>query len=37
MLRDAFEPLAMHALWNRHTNERLVALWCQGLSHAAMA
>jgi hypothetical protein len=25
-LRDACEPLAMHALWNRHTNERLAAL-----------
>lgn len=25
-LRDACEPLAMHPLWNRHTNERLAAL-----------
>jgi hypothetical protein len=25
-LRDACEPLAMHALWNRRTNERLAAL-----------
>jgi len=25
-LRDACEPLAMHGLWNRHTNERLAAL-----------
>jgi hypothetical protein len=25
-LRDACEPLAMHALWNRHTNERLATL-----------
>jgi hypothetical protein len=25
-LRDASEPLAMHAVWNRHTNERLAAL-----------
>jgi hypothetical protein len=25
-LRDACEPLAMHALWNRHTNERLAEL-----------
>ena len=25
-LRDASEPLAMHALWNRHTNERLAVL-----------
>ena len=25
-LRDACEPLAMHALWNRHTNEHLAAL-----------
>ena len=25
-LRDACEPLAMHALWNRHTNERLAGL-----------
>jgi Helix-turn-helix family len=25
-LRDACEPLAMHALWNRLTNERLAAL-----------
>jgi len=25
-LRDACEPLAMHWLWNRHTNERLAAL-----------
>ena len=25
-LRDACEPLAMHALWNRHTNERLAVL-----------
>jgi hypothetical protein len=25
-LRDACEPLAMHALWNRHTNERLAPL-----------
>ena len=25
-LRDACEPLAMHAVWNRRTNERLAAL-----------
>jgi len=25
-LRDACEPLAMHALWNRHTNEKLADL-----------
>src|ERR1700761_7061502 len=25
-LRDSAEPLAMHAVWNRHTNERLAAL-----------
>jgi hypothetical protein len=25
-LRDVCEPLAMHGLWNRHTNERLAAL-----------
>ena len=25
-LRDACEPLAMHALWNHRTNERLAAL-----------
>jgi Helix-turn-helix family len=25
-LRDACEPLAMHALWNRRTNERLASL-----------
>ena len=25
-LRDACEPIAMHAVWNRVTNERLAAL-----------
>src|ERR1700744_3943454 len=25
-LRDACEPLAMHAVWSRHTNERLAGL-----------
>ena len=25
-LRDAFEPIAMHAVWSRRTNERLAAL-----------
>ncbi|MGH9042454.1 MAG: helix-turn-helix domain-containing protein, partial [Acidimicrobiia bacterium] len=25
-LRDAYEPVAMHAVWSRHTNEALAAL-----------
>src|SRR6516162_5379821 len=25
-LRDAIEPIAMHAVWSRHTNERLAGL-----------